>query len=32
VAEVARELNRTAPAVAGLLHRGLETLRNRMTS
>lgn len=30
VAEVAKHLGRTGPAVAGLLHRGLESLRERM--
>ena len=30
--EVATRLGRTAPAVAGLLHRGLDQLRQRMTA
>jgi RNA polymerase sigma-70 factor (ECF subfamily) len=30
LAGVARQLNRTRPAVAGLLHRGLEALRSRL--
>ncbi len=30
VPEVCREMGRSLPAVSGLLHRGLKTLRSRM--